>query len=88
MLFLRTEDLEKCPYSLLQRVWRFLEVPVQSPYELADVLFGHANSNKDTWTKGIGMLPETRTILREFFQPFNKQLAKALGDRRFLWDDV
>ena len=88
MLFLRTEDLEKCPYSLLQRVWRFLEVPIQSPYELADVLFGHANSNKNTWTKGIEMLPETRTILREFFQPFNKQLAKALGDRKFLWDDI
>lgn len=88
MLFLRTEDLKKCPYSLLQRVWRFLEVPIQSPYELADVLFGHANSNKDTFTKGIEMLRETRTILREFFQPFNKQLAKVLGDRRFLWDDV
>lgn len=88
MLFLRTEDLEKCPYSLLQRVWQFVQVPYQSPYELADVLFGHANSNQNTVTNGIRMLPETRVILREFFQPFNKQLAALLGDRKFLWDDV
>ena len=88
MLFLRTEDLEKCPYSLLQKVWKFLQVSMQSPYELSDVLFGHANSNRDTVTNGIQMLPETRNILRDFFKPFNIQLARLLGDRRFLWDDV
>ena len=61
----------------------------QSPYELSDVLFGHANSNRDTVTNGIQMLPETRNILRDFFKLFNKQLACKVvrchchRDRRF-----
>ena len=84
-LFMRTEDLATCPYSLLQRVWKFLELPSQSPFALADVLFEHSNRNQLNSTQ---MLPETRKLLSEFFQPFNEQLAILLHSDRFLWSDV
>ena len=31
------------------------------------------------------MLPETVNILTDFYEPFNEQLAKLLGDRHFLY---
>lgn len=31
------------------------------------------------------MLPRARELLDEFFAPFNRQLARELGDDRFLW---
>ncbi len=31
------------------------------------------------------MLPETRTILDQFYAPYNRQLARLLGDDRFLF---
>ena len=34
------------------------------------------------------MLPETKKILHEFFQPFIKRLAALLGDQKFLWNDL
>ena len=82
-IFLRTQDLAKCPYSILQRVWRFLGLEEQSPFDLIDVLFRHANRN--SYSK---MLPETRTLLVDFFQPFNQKLARILNDRRYLWNDA
>ena len=35
-----------------------------------------------------GQLPETRRILDEFYAPFNKRLAKILGDEKWLWSDI
>ena len=32
------------------------------------------------------MLNETRVLLDEFFQPFNKDLANLLNDDTFLWN--
>ena len=32
------------------------------------------------------MLPETRRLLNNFYQPFNIKLAELLGDTSFLWD--
>ena len=34
------------------------------------------------------MLPETETILHQFFLPFIKRLAHLLDDPRFLWNDL
>ena len=38
--------------------------------------------------KKIGhMLPETKKILDDFYQPFITRLAEMLNDKRFLWLD-
>ncbi len=31
------------------------------------------------------MLPETRRVLEAFYAPFNAELARQLGDERYLW---
>lgn len=42
------------------------------------------NYHTDT---NLQMLPETRVLLEEFFEPFNKILAELLNDRRFLYKE-
>jgi len=32
------------------------------------------------------MLPETRELLRDFYAPYNKLLAKLLNNDGFLWE--
>ena len=36
---------------------------------------------------GTPMLDETRTLINEFYKPFNIQLANYLNDNRFLWNN-
>lgn len=33
------------------------------------------------------MLNKTRTMLEEFYKPYNKQLAELLHDNKYLWED-
>lgn len=33
------------------------------------------------------MNPATRTMLTEFYRPFNEKLAQLLGDNRYKWLD-
>ena len=32
------------------------------------------------------ILPQSRTLMKKFFEPFNQQLAELLQDDRFLWN--
>jgi hypothetical protein len=34
-----------------------------------------------------GMHEKTRSLLKEFYQPFNQELARMLGHTKFLWSD-
>ena len=87
-LFLRMEDLARDPYSLMQEVWQFLDLPMQSAQELGDVLYEHHNTNQLSHMKSLQMRNQTKKMLRDFFQPYNEELAKLLQDDRFLWTDV
>ena len=42
------------------------------------------NKQSDKYKK---MLPETRALLRSFYEPFNRKLAAMLQDDRYLWND-
>ncbi|KAK7504792.1 hypothetical protein BaRGS_00003820 [Batillaria attramentaria] len=33
------------------------------------------------------ILPATKSLLDDFYRPFNRRLAQLLGDDRFLWED-
>ena len=87
-LFLRMEDLAREPYSLMQEVWQFLDLPMQSAEEMGDVLYEHHNTNQLSHMKSLQMRNQTKKMLRDFFQPYNEELAKLLQDDRFLWTDV
>ena len=34
------------------------------------------------------MLPETKTLLDEFYGPYNEQLAELMNDKRFLFPEI
>lgn len=43
---------------------------------------GVRNKNSDKYEK---MLPKTRTLLNDFYKPYNQRLAEQLKDDRYLW---
>ena len=88
LLFLRTEGLARDPYSLMEEVWQFLDLPIQRAEEMGDVLYEHRKTNQLSHMKSLQMRNQTKKMLREFFQPYNEELAKLLQDDRFLWTDV
>ena len=46
-----------------------------------------ANQGTAEYKKIGHMLPETKRILDDFYQPFITRLAEILNDKRFLWLD-
>jgi hypothetical protein len=42
------------------------------------------NKQSDKYKK---MLPETRDLLRAFYEPYNRRLVALLEDERYLWAD-
>ena len=42
---------------------------------------------RKSWYEGTGeMLAETKTLLDQFYAPFNKALSDLLKDETFMWD--
>ena len=87
-LFLRMEDMSREPQAFMKRVTDFLDLAPMSP-AVARRLLSH-RENVQSFRKrrsvDMKMLPETRTLLSEFFRPFNQKLMEMTGDSRFLWD--
>ena len=75
--------------KVLHQLYKFLslkEVPlwrIQSYINNTNV----QNSNKQGYSKTGKMLPETRHMLTEFYRPYNRKLAKLLGDESLLYED-
>lgn len=77
-LFLRTEDISP---NICNKVINFLDL---KPFDETCKLLQEKQNEQKEYPP---MLPETRTLLSEFFQPFNKKLVELTGDSRFLWED-
>lgn len=91
-MFLRTEDLAKDPYAVMEEVWRFLELNAQTKENLMRVLQDSSSKwNKNSWIRSnqykesFSMLPETLKLLNTFYQPHNELLAQLLSDHKYLW---
>ena len=87
-LFLRTEDLAADGYKLLTRVWSFLSLPSQTREELEDVLNAQTNYSPVAHMKALQLLPKTREMLERFYSEHDRELARLLDDKRFLWRDT
>ena len=93
-LFLRTEDLAADPYSVMQRVWNFLEIPAQPKEEIQSVLAMKRHRNSNEWIRSaeykdrFAMLPQTEHMLRVFYRPHNQMLAQLLSDEKYLWENT
>ena len=88
ILYLRTEDLATDTVSVAQRMFRFLGMTEMSKEALERGIasLGHSNSQVETHSSNLTMTPAAREKLREFFRPYNENLADLLQDERFLWD--
>ena len=94
-LFLKMEDFSTDMYSVMKRVWSFLELSPMKPTQFRMAvqqlqLLQNMNENKwiksDEYKHDFKMWSETRSKLNSFFRPFNHRLAHLLHDDRFLWD--
>ncbi len=83
-LILKAEDYYSDMTASLTQVFKFLDV---HPY-VADinVTMKIRNSMKGRGRRTEPMLETTEAVLREFYAPFNQELAALLGDDRFLWE--
>ncbi|XP_076468967.1 carbohydrate sulfotransferase 15-like [Babylonia areolata] len=84
-LFIRYEDYRQDMGRELRKIFRFLRLDPLSDKQLRKTTFLKIK-NPGKW-KRSPMLPETRQILQEFYQPFIRRFAAILNDRRFLWED-
>ncbi|GIL90839.1 hypothetical protein Vretimale_16779 [Volvox reticuliferus] len=85
LLFLRNEDYSAKPREHMEAVFTFLGVRQPSEAEWTKVLkMETRNKNSNKYKQ---MLPETRTMLEDFYRPFNERLAEFLGDDRWLWQE-
>lgn len=71
----KSEDFFTDPASIVERVFEFLEVP---PHPLAS----YPIENQGYYSQ---VSPSVRQQLREFFQPYNRELETLLA-RKFDWD--
>eukprot|EP00899_Mesostigma_viride_P013848 jgi/Mesvir1/22464/Mv18494-RA.1 len=92
LMVIRMEDYGRETELYLREVLAFLDIPEPSPDVWGKMLASPPTNQRGQRTQGCGagaqdMLPETREMLREFYAPYNRQLAAMLADDRFLWED-
>ena len=84
-LFLRMEDIKNGIQQIVTRILHFLELDRVPPQQVQWWFEKKANARKANYPQ---MNNETRTLLDNFYQPYNKMLSELVGDERFLWDDL
>ena len=81
-LFIRTEDYGAAKLETLNNhVYPFLGIPPASGQDLVRIEKMKAVFKQ----KYEPMLNETRDLLQEFYQPYNRMLAELLQDDKWLW---
>ncbi|KAK2142572.1 hypothetical protein LSH36_939g00037 [Paralvinella palmiformis] len=82
---LRTEDYAASPETELKKIFNFLDLdPLEkSVYEKIRKM--SKMNDQRSRTSGIEMLPETETMLRDFYSRFNRDLATLLNNSNYLW---
>lgn len=90
-LFLRTEDIKREPHRMITQITEFLEVDTVSEVQ-AKTWFSSVLHARKEYTEidpdKLVMRPESKTLLEDFFKPYNAILADFIGDQRFLWKDT
>ena len=82
-LFLKMEDLRSSSQLEMRKIWKFLRVK--------DVSLDTVSKNRNSWIKNpeykshFEMLPETRRVLYEFYQPHNELLVQLLSHSKYSW---
>ncbi|XP_053244935.1 carbohydrate sulfotransferase 15 [Podarcis raffonei] len=86
ILVLRLEDHASNVKFTMHMVFQFLDLGALSEKEEALITKSPASNTRRPEDRNLGpMLPITKEILRDFYQPFNTKLAQVLSDEAFLW---
>ncbi len=80
-LFLKMEELTKNASKSISQITTFLDL---SPFSRVESLFGRENVLNDNFQ---AMEERTKSLLDDFYRPFNEALAALLNDDRYLWND-
>ena len=86
-LFLTTEEVTKNTNATGRRLWDFMGYPGDFKGVSASVCSSSTNSNSHRNKPVLKMRLDTREILKNFFKPYNKLLAKLLDNKKFLWEE-
>ena len=81
-IFVRTEDLSDNPREVIGSIWKFLGLPVSFTRT-----FDAVSQKKALHQTYPPILPETKTIVDNFYREYNIKLSKLLNDNRYLWKD-
>ncbi|KAM9847580.1 carbohydrate sulfotransferase 15-like [Aulostomus maculatus] len=86
ILVLRLEDYGANIKLTIKKVFDFLSAGPFSKQVAATVTKQEMLNTRRAEDRDLGpMLPATRDLLREFYQPFNHKLARVLDNEAFLW---
>ena len=88
ILIERTEDYVDHPMRVLRRAIAHLGLRAMKPAELQAARAARAVDTLEKVCKGHGLPPAPAlAAVRAFYAPFNRALARQLGDTSFLWHD-
>ncbi|KAK7504794.1 hypothetical protein BaRGS_00003822 [Batillaria attramentaria] len=83
----RLEDLSANVTGEMTKIFEFLELDPVNQETMAEIESAK-RANVGTLSRKFGpILPATKSLLDDFYRPFNRRLAQLLGDDRFLWED-
>lgn len=86
---LRLEDYSKHSLQYVKQIYKFLHLrEITKDEENLIAASDVANTRKPEDQKLGGMRPETRELLRDFYEPYNQQVAQILRNTKFLWKDT
>ncbi|KAH0623674.1 hypothetical protein JD844_006705 [Phrynosoma platyrhinos] len=86
ILVLRLEDHASNVKFTMHMVFQFLDLGALTEKQEAVITKSPASNTRRPEDRNLGpMLPLTKEILRDFYQPFNTKLAQVLSDEAFLW---
>ncbi|KAJ8022155.1 Carbohydrate sulfotransferase 15 [Holothuria leucospilota] len=88
ILILRTETWEKNLKQEYKKICDFLELSELSEEKMDEIMKLENSRVRPRQDDDLGpMLKETKELLDQFYEPFNKDLAKLLNDDDYLWSD-
>ena len=81
-LLIKSEDLFAAPQQVLRGIFAHLGLAEPSHEQWQQIL---SASNPRKAGAGQDMLVQTRQLVADFYEPFNRDLADMLQDRKWLW---
>ena len=86
-LFLTMEEVIKNTEAVREKLWEFMGYTDEYKGVKPSTCKRMRNRNYYQNDPQLKMRNDTKMILKNFFQPYNRMLAELLGDKKFLWED-